>query len=71
MASFTKGSSSATKAAANAFQSVDLGGIRDLDPSVADGFTVVYDREVPLEVRLQVCFVGAVRRVDMGWRGVW
>ena len=63
MASFAKGSSSASKApsaAANAFQSVDLGGIRDLDPSVADGFTVVYDREVPLEVRLQVR--------DGGWR---
>ena len=58
MTSFAKGSSSASNggAAANAFQSVDLGGIRDLDPSVADGFTVVYDREVPLEVRLQVSF---------------
>lgn len=71
MASFTKGSSSATKGAADAFQSVDLGGIRDLDPSVADGFTVVYDREVPLEVRLQVCIVGAVRWVDRGVRGAY
>ncbi len=32
-------------------QSVDLGGLAEADPSVGDGFRVVYDREVPFELR--------------------
>ncbi len=27
--------------------------IEEMDPSVADGFHVIYDREVPFELRLQ------------------
>jgi hypothetical protein len=33
----------------------DFSAIEDLDPSIADGSHVVYDRETPFELRLQVC----------------
>eukprot|EP01039_Chlorochromonas_danica_P002976 gene2976-3244_t len=32
---------------------MDYGGIDELDPSLANGFRVIYDREVPVEVRTQ------------------
>ena len=32
---------------------VDFASIEEMDPSVADGFRVIYDREVPFELRLQ------------------
>jgi len=31
----------------------DLAGLEEMDPSLNDGFKVVYDREIPLELRLQ------------------
>ncbi len=31
----------------------DLTKLEEMDPSLADGFQVVYDREIPLELRLQ------------------
>jgi hypothetical protein len=34
-------------------QNFDLGGIGGTDPSVVDGYTVIYEREVPLEIRHQ------------------
>jgi len=37
-------------AAINAF---DLAALEEMDPALADGFKVAYDREVPLELRLQ------------------
>lgn len=33
---------------------VDLSAIEELDPSLADGASIIYDREVPIEVRNQV-----------------
>jgi hypothetical protein len=42
------------------------GSITEMDPSVADGYRVIYDREVPFELRLQEvsvdCRVGALPR---------
>ena len=32
---------------------MDFASIEEMDPSVADGFRVIYDREVPFELRLQ------------------
>ena len=32
----------------------DFSAIEDMDPSVADGYRVIYDREVPFELRVQV-----------------
>ena len=29
------------------------GSIAEMDPSIADGYRVIYDREVPFELRLQ------------------
>ena len=34
--------------------SFDFTSVEDMDPSTADGFRVIYDREVPVELRLQV-----------------
>ena len=36
-----------------AAHAVDFASIEEMDPSVADGFRVIYDREVPFELRLQ------------------
>ena len=33
--------------------SFDFSAIEDMDPSVADGYRVIYDREVPFELRVQ------------------
>eukprot|EP01036_Dinobryon_divergens_P000059 gene59-71_t len=34
------------------FDSMSLiGGTEEIDPSLADGFHVIYDREVPMEIR--------------------
>lgn len=32
----------------------DMTAIEDLDPSLVDGATIIYDREVPIEVRNQI-----------------
>ena len=34
-------------------QTFDFSGIEELDPSIADGYRVIYDREVPFELRVQ------------------
>ncbi|CAM9244495.1 unnamed protein product [Scytosiphon promiscuus] len=34
-------------------QTCDFGSIEEMDPSIADGFRVIYDREVPFELRVQ------------------
>ena len=31
----------------------DFSAIEELDPSVADGYRIIYDREVPVEVRTE------------------
>ncbi|CAM9161519.1 unnamed protein product [Pylaiella littoralis] len=31
----------------------DFGSIEEMDPSIADGFRIIYDREVPFELRVQ------------------
>lgn len=33
---------------------VDFSSIEEMDPSLADGFHIIYSREVPIEVRTQV-----------------
>jgi len=38
-------------AAINAF---DLAALEEMDPALADGFKVAYDREVPLELRYNI-----------------
>ena len=35
----------------NAFNAYDLAGIEEMDPSLADGFKVSFDREIPVELR--------------------
>ena len=39
--------------AENLMNSMDFRTIEQMDPSVSDGFAVIYDREVPFELRLQ------------------
>ena len=34
-------------------KTLDFRTIEEMDPSVADGYNVIYDREVPFELRLQ------------------
>lgn len=36
-----------------AIQNIDFSSIEEMDPSLADGYHTVYDREVPLEIRNQ------------------
>lgn len=36
---------------ANIINAYDLTAIEDMDPSLADGFKVVFDKEIPLELR--------------------
>ncbi|CAB1110475.1 unnamed protein product [Ectocarpus sp. CCAP 1310/34] len=38
---------------ATELQTCDFGAIEEMDPSIADGFRVIYDREVPFELRVQ------------------
>ena len=44
----------------------DATAISDMDPSIADGYRVIYDREVPFELRLQeVSMEEMVKVVEM------
>eukprot|EP00904_Undaria_pinnatifida_P006602 jgi/Undpi1/3071/HiC_scaffold_15.g06447.m1 len=42
-----------TEQGVDMLQTFDFGSIEEMDPSVADGFRVIYDREVPFELRVQ------------------
>lgn len=35
----------------NIINAYDLAAIEEMDPSLADGFKVVFDKEIPLELR--------------------
>eukprot|EP00638_Chattonella_subsalsa_P005567 CAMPEP_0117755376 /NCGR_PEP_ID=MMETSP0947-20121206/13413_1 /TAXON_ID=44440 /ORGANISM="Chattonella subsalsa, Strain CCMP2191" /LENGTH=227 /DNA_ID=CAMNT_0005574695 /DNA_START=237 /DNA_END=920 /DNA_ORIENTATION=- len=40
-------------APADIMQSLDFSSIEEMDPSIADGHRIIYDREVPFELRVQ------------------
>lgn len=48
---------------ASVLNSFDFAGIEELDPSLADGHRIIYEREVPFEMRLQESDAGPQ---DMG-----
>lgn len=47
----TLGGTAASKS--GSITNIDFSAIEELDPSVADGYKLVYDRECPLELRIQ------------------
>ena len=53
MASLTTRKRETKDKAETLMNTLDFRTIEEMDPSVADGYGVIYDREVPFELRLQ------------------